>query len=313
MRLFSICIILLSLSGCVSMREQLAWLKSKFKRPNSGGVATGYTGGSGDSGDLNRWLQNNTNPPDASCAGKRFAANEVLIQPAAYGSWKKKWNEDLDTNLGKAPYSDILEDGVFSQSYLAKTGCPAYNRMGTQQRKAYVITHLASHCRPESGYNESLVYSECGSSSCWTNYGICQQTPNTVNGRAYGCNVSKRDLLDGGKALSCAALTLNHNMRKLCSGSFPCSKTYWGPMRRSGKTNAHIARMKKYMDRSHPYCKEEYWGNLDREKRARLGEKNDNINSDCQVVTDTARRADTVSPDIGSGGAEPQTIDVKSR
>jgi len=285
MRIILITISLVFLTSC----QPLAWLGQIFKKPNQGGGG-GYYGPSYGAGEANRWLNQNTSPPDMSCSGRMLQANAVKIAPDHGGAWKKEWTDGLLQDMDNHPYSQVLEDGLFSESYQDKIGCPAYKRLNREQRKRIVIHQLAEVCRPESGFNPALRYSECGSGSCWTNIGLCQMIKKTVNLPAYGCNLkSSSDLADPRKHLRCALLVMNHNMRKKCGGSFPCSGTYWGPMRKAGKVRGMVANTRAHINRLHPYCKTENWNGLDRRSFQTLGEQSDSLNSNCQTVEDKGR------------------------
>jgi hypothetical protein len=266
-------------------------LKDLFKKPSGGGGGGGFSSGPNYTGQMaTDWLNSNVNSPDTSCSGVMLQPAQVYVTPSSGGSWKREWTDGLIKAMDDHPYSQILEKGVFSDSYMKEIGCETFNhRLNREQKKRIVIQHLAEMCRPESKYNPKLIYTEGPAGNRWTNYGLCQMTPKTVNLPAYGCNVTKNDLLDPVKNLKCALLVLNHNMRKLCNGRFPCSKTYWGPMRRSGQSNAAKVNMRIHNDKLHPYCSSSNWNGLDRRTYAEVGEQSDNLQAGCQVVDDKPR------------------------
>ncbi len=268
-----------------------------------------------------QWVDKSVSAPDSSCSAMTLHASEVKVLPGTGGEWKKEWTESLISAMDHAPYNKVLEGGVFSDTYMREIGCETFNsRLNVEQKKRVIIQHLAEMCRPESNYNGKLTYSECEGENCWTNYGLCQMTPETVNLPAYGCNVTKEDLLDPIKNLKCAILVLNENMRNRCAGRFPCPNgtvagkvgTYWGPMRRSEQAEVAKAKMKAQNEKVHPYCSSENWQGMSNQVVSRVGQKSGEMSHNCQPVRDSSRHRakDSINDSVEIDSSDHSARDI---
>ena len=253
MRNLALMLIILFLTSC-----------KLFKRPSGGGGFGGPMTGT----NMASWLNDNV-PTRNSCIGIEVdpLPSDVHIAPAKI-NWKDEWTESLYKDLEKAPYNNILKEGVLTDKTWEKLGCPNYKNIYDKQRRAVWITFIAQLARYESGF-DTRTSGDGGISN-----GLLQMDYHTVSKSPYSCKFSgygnghmRRNEKEN---LRCGLLVLNWNFRAkhLCDGRVPCAggisvtgkpHGYFGVLEggfwHGSKHRQFTESMRSHIAKNFPFCK----------------------------------------------------------